>query len=290
MPLAGLCGKGPVTFPLHLKTASDTLVLYREANAQIAEDQIERLYQEGVRELWIRPEDRQAYLHRVEASLGEILGDKRATVERRADVLHGIATTVADEALRQRLDSDGLQRAQRLLVGASGFILRETGAFAALRSMLGASGTLAEHSVRVAFLSMGLAQRVLSADPSTLVHAGLAGLFHDIGRIGFEDLDHDPDHVERSSQILRQRGLPKEVWEAALAHHERWDGSGFPRMLRGKAIPPLARIVGLVDVFDDIYSQQKSPVGVYDALRILAEAYRGCFEDQIAVQFVKLFR
>jgi putative nucleotidyltransferase with HDIG domain len=290
VPLCGLAGRGPLQFPLYLRTTAETLVLYRDTNAQIAEDQLERLFQEGVRELYIRPTDRGVYLHRVEVGLAEILNDKRASVERRADVLHGVAAMVADEVLSQRLDRDGLQRVQRMLVGASSLVLREKGAFGALRGMLGASQSLSQHSVSVSFLTMGLARQVMGADPTTMVHAGLGGMFHDIGRVGNEDLDHDPDHTERGYQTLRQLGLPVEVAQVALSHHERWDGTGFPQMLRGQAIPAMARLVGLVDVFDEVYSTQKTPVGVFDALRILAEAYRGCFEDGIAIQFVKLFR
>ena len=237
VPLCGLAGRGPLQFPLYLRTTAETLVLYRDTNAQFAEDQLERLFQEGVRELYIRPTDRGVYLHRVEVGLAEILNDKRASVERRADVLHGVAAMVADEVLSQRLDRDGLQRVQRMLVGASSLVLREKGAFGALRGMLGASQSLSQHSVSVSFLTMGLARQVMGADPTTMVHAGLGGMFHDIGRVGNEDLDHDPDHTERGYQTLRQLGLPVEVAQVALSHHERWDGTGFPQMLRGQAIP-----------------------------------------------------
>ena len=80
------------------------------------------------------------------------------------------------------------------------------------------------------------------------------------------------------------------VVEAARSHHERWDGSGFPQALKGAQIPELARIVGLVNTFDKVYSAQQPRVGVFDALRILAQAYRGCFDEKLALGLVKLFR
>jgi hypothetical protein len=49
-------------------------------------------------------------------------------------------------------------------------------------------------------------------------------------------------------------------------------------------------VVGLADVFDKVYSSQQPKVGVFDAMRIVAQAYRGCFEERLAVDFVKLFR
>jgi putative nucleotidyltransferase with HDIG domain len=149
---------------------------------------------------------------------------------------------------------------------------------------------LASHSLTVAFLSMGLARIVLGGDGGTLVHAGLAGLLHDVGKVGHEELDHDPEHTLRGADLLRSLGMPPPVVDAARAHHERWDGTGFPAGKQGAAIPELARIVGIVDSFDKVYSQQSPRVGVFDALRILAQAYRGCFDERLAVGLVKLFR
>ncbi len=290
MPLCGIAGRGPLTFPVFLRTASATLVLYRDASAKIADDQVDRLFQEGVREFWVREQDRAAYLHRVESSLAEVLADRRATVAHRADVLHGVAVTIADELLQGRVDRDGVARAQRMLVSASGMLLRESGAFAAVRAMLGASDSLAQHSVKVAFLAMGLARHALSAEPATVVQAGLAGMFHDIGSVGHEDAGHDPDHAQRGFALLKQLGLSGEIAAAAQSHHERWDGSGYPHALRGATIPPLARVVGIVDAFDEVYSSQQEHVRVFDALRALAEAWKGCFEGPLAAHFVKLFR
>ncbi len=290
VPLCGIAGRGPLTFPVFLCTASATLVLYRDASAKIDDDQVDRLFQEGVREFWVRDEDRAAYLHRVETSLSEVLSDRRATVARRADVLHGVATTIADEVLHGPVDRAGIVRAQRMLVAASGLVLREQGAFAAVRAMLGASESLARHSVSISFLSMGLARHALSADPATVVQAGLAGMFHDIGSIGHEDAGHDPDHAQRGFAMLKQLGMPAEIAVAAQSHHERWDGSGYPQALRTGAIPPLARVVGLCDAFDEVYSAQQERVRVFDALAVLAEAWRGCFDANLAASFVKLFR
>lgn len=290
IPLSGLAGMEPLPFPLYLRTAGETWVLYRDLDARVGEDQVERLIGEGVTELYIAAADRPAYLHRIERCLDRIVHDRSVSIERRADVLHGVAVTVVGEVLHQSMGGAELRRAQRLLVTASGLVVREQKALGALRCMLNASHSLVQHSVTVAFLSMGLARHAISAEPNVLVMAGLCGMFHDIGRAGFEELGHDPEHVQRGFELLTRLGLPREAREAALLHHERRDGSGFPRALAGEQIPMLSRIVGIVDVFDKVYSTEQPRVGVFDALRILAQAYRGCFDEPLAVAFVRLFR
>ncbi len=177
-----------------------------------------------------------------------------------------------------------------MLVAASGLMLREGNGFQAIRRVLSASRGLASHSLMVSFMSMGLVRQVLGADPSVVLEAGLAGMLHDVGKVGHEQLDHDPEHTTRGHDQLHALGLSPAVCDAALYHHERFDGSGFPRGLVGAQIPELARVVGLVNTFDKVFSNQTPPVGVFDALRIVAQAYRGCFEEGLAQGFVKLFR
>lgn len=290
VPLVGLASRDPLPFPLYLKTAVDTWILYRDLTSRLGEEHLERLLAEGVRELFVRDEDLGAYHARVERHLDAVLADRSVPIERRAEVLYGVATQAATELFARPLGRDGVLRAQRLLVGTSGLVLREQRSFQALRVLLAASKSLAEHSVTVGFLAIGLCKHVLSAEPNVMVQAGLAGLFHDIGRVGHEELTHDPEHAQRGHDMLHRLGLLPQVCEAVLYHHERCDGSGLPRGLRGDAIPELARIVGLVDIFDKIYSGQRPRVGVFDALRIMAQAYRGCFDERHAAKFVCMFR
>ncbi|MEI6130090.1 MAG: HD domain-containing protein [Planctomycetota bacterium] len=289
VPLAGLAGADLLPFPLFLKTSPNTWVLYRDRNSHVGEEHLRRMTVEGVRELHIHTVDHSAYLKRIEISLRELLTDRRVPIERRVEGLHGVAVQMASEILQDKPSAEGVERAQRLLVNTSTLVLREPKAFKAMRVMLGASASLGQHSVSVAFLSMGLARHTLSADPSHLLTAGLAGLFHDVGRIGYESLEHDPEHCQRGSDLLRKLGIPESVCDAAMGHHERWDGSGLPRALQGNANPELARIVSLADAYETIYSGQEPRVTVYEAMRILAQAFRGCFEPALIANFLKLF-
>ncbi|MCA8963584.1 MAG: HD domain-containing protein [Planctomycetes bacterium] len=290
IPLAGLVAREPAPFPLYLRTAEDVWVLYRPAEGPLDESHLGRLQAEGIAQLFIRDVDRRAYFGRVERSLDGILRERGVALEQRAEVLQGVALSVATELLAAPPDRDTVQRANKVMLAACGLMNRDKDALRAIRRVLGASDGLAEHSLTVGFLCMALAKVVMSADSTVMVQAGLAGLLHDVGRVGHENLEHDPEHAERGAELLRRLALPKAVVDAALSHHERFDGSGYPHGLRGSHIPEMARLVGLVNTFDKIYSTQQPRVGVFDALRILAQAYRGCFEERMTVAFLQLFR
>lgn len=290
VPLVGLVNGEVVPFPLYLRTADNVWVLYRPAASALDEGHLGRLVAEGLNQLFVRDEDRAAYFVRVENALDRLLLDRTMPLERRAGVLHGVAAQVAEDLLVAMPDRETVQRAHKVMMATSGLLLREAQGFAAVRRVMTASHGLATHSLTVSFLSMGLARAALGADVGTLLVAGLAGLLHDIGRVGHETLDHDPEHAERGAEYLRGLELPAAIVEVARSHHERADGSGFPSHLRGNQIPELARIVGLCDQFDEIYSAPQPRVGVFDALRVLAQLYRGCFDPRLSQAFVRLFR
>jgi putative nucleotidyltransferase with HDIG domain len=292
VPLTGLVAAQPVPFALYLRTGDELCVLYHPAGAALDEAHLGRLAAEGTTHLFVRDEDRAAYFTRVEHALDAVLLDKRMPVEHRAAVLHGVATRVAEELLVRAPERATLHRAQKVMMATSGLLLREQHGFAAIRRVMGASKDLASHSLTVGFLAMALARSALGADTATLLHAGLAGLLHDVGLVGAGPAanEDDPQHCERGASYLVRLGLPAAVVEAARLHHERHDGSGFPDGRKGAAIPPLAAIVGIADTLERIYASQRPRIGVFDALRILAHAYRGCFDERLALALVQLFR
>jgi HD-GYP domain-containing protein (c-di-GMP phosphodiesterase class II) len=93
--------------------------------------------------------------------------------------------------------------------------------------------------------------------------AHLAGLVHDVGRVGLPDavlgapgrLSEEQwtamrRHPDRGADLLAALGVGAEIVAAVRSHHERWDGSGYPRALRATDAPRLGRLVGLCEAFD----------------------------------------
>ena len=294
VPLEGLDRAGSVAFPLYLKTGSaGRLVLYREADNRLEPSHIDRLLAEGVDRLYVRAEDRHAYFAHVRGQLDTVLRSRSLPVEARAECLHGVALVVAEDLLGDDcslggIDPRQIEDASGVLAAGCSFLQREERGLRAVRRLLAASDRLAEHSLAVSMLSMGLARQVLGDDPAVIRRVGLAGLLHDVGCLDGVG-DDDEAHVARGAERLRELGLDDEVCAVARDHHERFDGSGWPRGLAANGLSEMAQIVSLADTFDRIYALHYPRVGVYDTLRILAQAYRGCFEVDLASEFVSLF-
>ena len=121
-----------------------------------------------------------------------------------------------------------------------------------------------EHTRRVGRMSEALA-RTLGLDGREVELIGIAAPLHDVGKIGIPDevlltprrltddeFDVMKTHTTIGGELLGESDSPLLVKaaEIALSHHERWDGSGYPRGLAGEEIPLTGRIVAVADTFD----------------------------------------
>jgi HD-GYP domain-containing protein (c-di-GMP phosphodiesterase class II) len=85
------------------------------------------------------------------------------------------------------------------------------------------------------------------------IHEALFDIVHDEATLSVEDRRAIATHPRRGARVLEPlRGFYPELADGVLSHHERWDGTGYPRRLRGRRIPLPARIVTLADTFDAI--------------------------------------
>jgi PAS domain S-box-containing protein/putative nucleotidyltransferase with HDIG domain len=124
------------------------------------------------------------------------------------------------------------------------------------------------HTERVAEATMKLA-RQLGVPEDELVHARRGALLHDIGKMGIPDaillkpgpLTDDEWEVMRKHPVYAFEWLsPISFLRAALdipyCHHEKWDGSGYPRKISGEQIPMAARVFAVIDVWDALCSDR----------------------------------
>lgn len=141
-----------------------------------------------------------------------------------------------------------------------------------------------QHSQRVSYLceAIGIA---MDKSESELKELKTVGLLHDIGKIAIDEkILNKPDkltndewndikrHPEIGYRILSSVNDMAELAEFVLAHHERWDGKGYPKGLKGEEIPLQARIITVADTYDAMTSER---------------AYRGAIDEDIAIDEIR---
>jgi putative two-component system response regulator len=164
-------------------------------------------------------------------------------------------------------------------------------------------GDTAAHIERIGCYA-GMLAESLRLPPEEVELARLAAPMHDVGKIGI------PDHIllkpgpltAAEWEIMRTHpviganildGSPSPVVQAgrliALTHHEQWDGGGYPRGLMGEAIPLLARICAVVDMFDALTTSRpyRAPVPVATAIALMQEERGRQFDPYVLDTFLR---
>ena len=137
------------------------------------------------------------------------------------------------------------------------------------------------------------------------MHVRRGAMLHDIGKIGIPDsilLKPGPLTAEERKQIEKHPQFAydllypitylRPVLDIPYCHHERWDGSGYPRHLRGEAIPLTARIFAVVDVWDALTSDRpyRRAWSEEKALKYIREQSGKQFDPPIVEAFLKFLK
>jgi len=180
------------------------------------------------------------------------------------------------------------------------------GSLKALTSSIDAKDTYTHgHSERVAYISRWIAERLSEQEPleEEQIHkVYLAGLLHEIGKIGIEEAvlrkngkltDQEFSRIKKhpsiGAGILREIQQMRDIVPGVLCHHERIDGRGYPNGLSGEKIPLTGKIVGLADSFDAMTSKRtyRNAMTVEQALAEIERGLGSQFDEKLGRIFLE---
>jgi putative nucleotidyltransferase with HDIG domain len=195
-----------------------------------------------------------------------------------------------------------VEQAQELVEEISESILRQPHALISLARLKNADEYTYMHSVAVCALMIALA-RQLGLDDDMVRECGLAGLLHDLGKMGIpnkilnkpgkltdEEFTTIKSHPQIGASILMDNPLVSPmVLDVVLHHHEKVDGSGYPHKLSGDTISLFAKMGSVCDVYDAITSNRPYKKGwsPAESIRKMAEWSKGHFDEAVFQAFVK---
>jgi len=230
-------------------------------------------------------------------SLGVLAVDnpasKRPLLERDKNLLMGVANQIAISIHNAHLMEARLRQFQSILK----VLVASTDA---------RDPVTAGHSLRVTEYALGIS-RELEMSQGFCDVIRVAALLHDYGKIGVEDkvlkkpgrlepeeYEAIKTHAVRTRQILEEmefEGIYRTVPEIAGAHHERVDGTGYPRGIKGDDIPLGAKIIAVADVFEALTSRRhyREPMAVDEAFELLKSKIGTRFDRDCVEALVRYY-
>jgi putative nucleotidyltransferase with HDIG domain len=160
------------------------------------------------------------------------------------------------------------------------------------------------HTLRVTEMTLILAHKFNFADEE-LQHIRWGALLHDIGKLGVPDsillkpgtlTEEESVNMRKHPTLAYEMLLPIHYLQAALdipyCHHEKWDGTGYPRALKGEAIPLAARLFAIVDVWDALTNDRpyRAAWTREEATQYIIDQSEKHFDPKVVEPFLDLVR
>jgi HD-GYP domain-containing protein (c-di-GMP phosphodiesterase class II) len=232
--------------------------------------------------------------------MASLRGELGRAEEAHQDLQSGIQDVMQDVRNGGRLDAAKLATGVDTMIDS---ITRNPSAMAWVMEMRRKGEYLYQHALACSVWAATFG-RHLGLERPELRDLSMAALLCDVGKVRLnqrvlekpghltdDELQHVRSHVAESERIVSSTaGLSDMVRSAVASHHERHDGSGYPRRLVGTAIPMAARIAGIVDSYDAMtsarpYAPARSP---HQAVMELYEARDRLFQAELVEQFIRV--
>ncbi len=264
----------------------DRLVLYASRGEQFTPAHRERLVDMGVKQVFVRSEDKNRYERYVEHHLASILADETIPSEERCQVWHDASLNMVRDMFDFDLPGAELRnrynRVRLLLKSVMRFISRPE-MLKELSKLVAHGQDLHRHGLGVLVYTATLLNAFDGTDSKLIQAACMGALLHDLGKrkLPRDLLDARPDlwtpeekrlyqtHPSLGVSLASRLPLSQETLTCILFHHEREDGQGYPSGAIGEDIPFYPKVVALCNRFDNLTRGKpwREPRSPFAALR-----------------------
>jgi len=270
----------------------------------VVADYSEHVWIDAIQQTWVAPEERGvtapkqkpkiAYINKVSAAeesaavRGVYREARRLTKSLMDDVRLGgvINTEQAKETVKDCVQS----------------ILRNADALLWMSKMRSQDEYTSEHCLNVCILAIAFGRHLGMSEPE-LQKLGLCGLLHDVGKMRIppavlnkvEPLTDKEFNIIKAHTVhgrnllMSSPGVFNGAVDVAYSHHERIDGTGYPRKLKASGISDFARIIAIVDAYDAMTADRcySTAISTTDALKNIFRDRGTHFDERLSLEFIK---
>jgi putative nucleotidyltransferase with HDIG domain len=287
IPVDEFLARPIVLVDTYIRLPSGKFILIAKAGQATGETSLEKFRERNVDTLHVHVDDYHRFLFsQAEAAKAMVESGAKLKKDTRAAIIQDAMSSVYREVGELGFSDASFARAKLVNHALLNYV-KENAVLTDLLVKYGTqSGDAIAHSMMVSMVAVMLGTMHEWVKPSTLEKLSLGGFLHDIGKAKLPPevlakpvsaLTRDEkiiyeSHVEIGAQLLSQaKTMPDDILLIVLHHHERSDGTGFPKKLKDFQISPLARVVSLANAFVDRVQEMQRPLSPEDAYRVFEE-------------------
>lgn len=276
-------------------------ILFRKQKDTITAERLKLLIHHGGERFLVPEDQRPLYLQ----SLRDIIQNPDSSTELKSKFIKESAFLHVHDLFTKKDISTVVTEARFLVDEMVTFVSTDVEAVTSLMRLSIHDYYTYNHCVDVAVYSIVLAKKLFGEDKNKLMLAGLGGLLHDIGKRKldwniinkssaltpneWEEIKKHPTYGKDFVEDIP--AIPDEAKLVVFEHHENFDGTGYPRGLKGDEICDLARVVTIADVFDALTTDRSyhRAIEPKDALNAMYGMQPGKFDPNVFRSFDKNF-
>lgn len=277
-----------------------TYILYCTGTNAISQDKISGLKKNKIDYLYIHEQDHKKYLQYVELCFNKIIDAEGISNTEKLQITYNLAKNIMEDVFHDPRSPVHMKRVTNWVSNTIDIFLKDENTAGILTIFAFDYGTYT-HSVNVSVLGL-LFSKYLNLKVEEMKALGAGLMLHDIGKsqispqifnkkgtLTNEEFRKMKMHVRFGKRLLLQvNDFEDMVIYPVMQHHEKIDGKGYPKGLKGDAIHKYGKIAAIIDVYDALttkrpYSCARTP---YEALKIMKDEMRGSFDEKLFRDFI----
>ncbi len=265
------------------------------------QDHLKLLKDQNIQDLYIEHKDHDKYSKDITDYLSKIIDDKDKPIILKTEIMHELASDTMHDLLYHDITSQKIQKLSSSIDNTVHFILNEPDAVRSMLQVTSHDYYTYTHSIDVSTYALGFGSH-LGLNEIQLKIIGKGAMLHDIGKkkipleilnkngfLSEDEFEIMKKHPTYGVELLKEFGEDEEIILTIIEqHHEKMNGKGYPKGLKGDEIHPFSQIVALCDIFNALTTKRsyKEALTSFEAFKVMHEYMKDELNLKLLSKFI----